>query len=81
MRVSTMQRPTALKAASIREARGLRELLVANFWKRLADGLPDDDVTVGEHYTPEQVEAIWREIVDPDDDDDGSNPLPQLPSP
>lgn len=87
VRLSEMTRPVLRQASGIRKGRGLRELLVATYWDRLADGMPDDEVTVGEHFKPTAIEAIWRETVDPDpdpdedsdsDNDNGASP-PQLP--
>lgn len=85
VRTSQMTRPIARRAAGIRRGRGLRELLVAGYFERIADVLPDDDVTIGEHFEPAEIEAIWRETVEPDEEDDddtngdnGATPVPQL---
>lgn len=81
VRTREMLRPVLRQAAGIRKGRGLRELLVSTYWTRLADAMPDDITTVGQHFTPDQIEAIWRETIEPDELDSGVDPTPLLPSP
>lgn len=63
VRLMAMTRPQLLEAAAEREARGAIEIRTAKLWRALAAQLRSDEQTVREHFRPEMIEALERDIL------------------
>lgn len=59
VRLTAMTKVDLLAAAEIREERAAREAAYADFFRRLAAKLPDNDAAVADHIPLEQIEEIW----------------------
>lgn len=59
-----LRRPELIECARHRRARAEGELRVASFEDALAGGLPNDETTVRDHYTDEQLEQIFNAHIE-----------------